>query len=424
MENRNEKPQEKPKISALIKFLLDPDPQIYDKCSSFTKSNMKKMCNVLPFSMGVCGTILGISLSHFCFHDSLISYFITLPLSFGIYLTIDRMVVMADTRKNASFIRRSRFFIAGVFTLFNGFLIDSLVYRGDIDALTQKQIVAAQAIARHETDSLKAPHMIHREALLKQIDAGDARIDERNGSLVREVEGNSLSGLPGRGDVYQEKKARFERETESYARQRTILEQDVAREDSAIVEIERDGMQKINSAPSRIGSGFSHTLEAVHEIVLQSTSNMLLAIVFMCISLILEIIPMLAKQYIDVSEYFKLAQNETDVHLEIAEMQKKNRLEQVAYAHALENDRALHRENGNHQVILYQQKSIHTRSLLDAVHTHFGHFVTKQTEMQKEFPNHYSKHIHHLFDKILNMFKSNQIIAVNAAKPEDVEPEN
>jgi hypothetical protein len=369
----------------------------------------------------LCGIILGSSLSKFAFDNKIGSYMLTIPVSVLVYWFIDRLVVMADTNVNAKFIKISRYVIAGVFGLFNSFLLDSYFYKNDIKAEINIEISAAKDDVQAQTDSLKAIHQVRKTKIFSQIESGEKDLKERSNQLVSEVEGSSFSHHVGRGDVYEEKRAAFDRESAEFANKKALLLVDASKEDSAIAQIDREGVKKKGEVTSQVSTGVNHQMELLHKVIFRKPFNILIAFLFLAVCMTLELLPLLAKYYVNISEYFEHAEYHIEAYLSTAGMKKKNMIDQQEFSMNLGSQRARHAEHGRHAIELLRQQSSHNESILDEVTNHIEAVVQKQAEMKSRYPDHYEKYISAIFDRIFNMFTENQAAATKLIETKEEE---
>lgn len=395
-------------VPGVVKIILAPDKTTFSRCSDYTKNNFKKLTWVLVFSSSLCGLVLGASISKYALGGSTISLFFTVPIAILMYVLLDRTIIMADTRKNVKFLKTSRYVMAIVLGLFNSLLLDSFFYEADIKTEISKDILIEQNNVAVETTALINIREAHKQQILNQIAAGEKALTQRNSELVSEVEGRSFSGHIGKGIIATEKEKALNRETARFEETKVRLLADAAKDDSAIVQIQREGVQKKASAHERVSTGFNNQMALLHRSIMRSAFNIFMAILFFLFAMIFELLPLLAKNQTDLSEYFEIADQDMNAHLQSAEMNTDNLISQQQYMLHLSNQRALHKEQALHQRQLFEQKSTHNELMLEAVTHHFQKIAEKETELKKTYPEQYQQHLSHTFNKMYEMSKTNQ----------------
>ncbi len=405
------------RMPLLVQVLLTPDKKVYGQCSGYTRNNFKTLSKVIAFTVSVCGTILAVSISKFVFGGSPASLVLTLPFGILLYWYLDRMVIMADTKDDPQFIRRSRYFIAVILGLFNSLLIDGCFYAADVKAEINVEVAAKQLVIQQTADSLKGVAQAHIVYIYHQIDSAAGHLRERNNELVQEVEGSAYSHHSGKGVVYDEKKAVLDRETSDFERNKRLLMAEAAKDEATIAEINADAARQKKQIASQVSMGFNHTLELLHLVVMRKPFNMFVAFLFLAVAMVLELLPMLAKKYIDISEYFEHAAYHIAAHLATAEMKKNQIIEQEQHRTDLLNYRVKEAELARHAVETFKQKMAHHERIVNATANYFATIAEKEADLKTRFSDYYPEHISPIFQNLLTRFHTDQQQAFEPSMP-------
>lgn len=397
--------QEGETVPAITKLMLAPTPEVFAECSPYTQGHMSTLAKILLFTVTICGVILGASISHFGFQGKAIAYICAIPIGILLYYFLDRLVVMSDNRENAGIIKKSRIVIAFVFGLFNSFLIDSFWYRQDIIAAQQQEIVAAQSALQFHADSLAANHRAHKDILYGQIKASAQELKGRNTDLVTEAEGSSATHHIGRGPAYFAKLEAYQRDSAANAHTASLIMAEAAKEDSVIADIEHDAATKKVHVPLEVSGGINHQMELLHHAIMRSPVTMLVAFLCLIIAMILELLPLLAKHYLDITEYFLHADHHKEKHLANGELKTSQaiELEQHILTHA--HEQARNEADGAHAIASAHHRMGHREELLAEADNHLGNVIAKEADMQERFPDHFEQHASPLFTDMYDQLR-------------------
>lgn len=387
-------------VPTLTKVKLSPEPAVFSACSPYTRNHMQSLSKVLLFTVTVCGAILGVSLSRFGFHNSALSYLITVPLCLTLYLLLDRLVVMADSKVNAAFIKNSRYVIAIVFGLLNSLLLDSLWYADDIRAERAKEITVQQSIVQHTADSLKNVQVQEKQKLLESVNAEQEELKKRNAEIVKEAEGRGPSGEAGKGKIFAAKVEAYGRDSAIAAEKKTIVLAEAAKRDSAIAGIQREADKKKSEVPSHISKGITTDMTMLHKVVFSSGMNTLVALLLFMMAMILELLPLLAKRYLSIDDYFSHAARHIDTHNANAELKKTQAIHAEQQRMTLALERELREESGKHRILTMQGDMAMSEELLNSIETHLDVVIKKEEALHGRFPRHFAEVIKPLFTDI------------------------
>lgn len=387
-------------VPTLTKVMLGPEPAVFAACSPYTRNHMQSLSKVLLFTVSVCGLVLAISLSRFGFHNSAWSYLITVPLCSTLYLLLDRLVVMADSKVNASYIKNSRYVVAIVFGLLNSLLLDSLWYSSDIAAERAKEVSVQQTIVQQTADSLKNVQVADKSRLLETISAEQQELKERNAAIVLEAEGRGPSREIGKGKIFAAKVEAYGRDSALVAEQKAIVLAEAVKRDSAIAAIQWDAEKKKAEVPSHISKGITTDMTMLHKVVFSSGMNILVAVLLFVMALILELLPLLGKRYLDIAEYFGHAARHIDTHNANAELKKTQVIHAEQHRMTLAHERELKHESGKHRILSMQGDMAMSEELLNSTETHLDVVIKKEEAMQGRFPRHFAEIIKPLFSDI------------------------
>ncbi len=401
-------------VPAITRLMLAPAKAVYQACSEYTRNHFTTLATILLFTVMLCGAIFGISLSKFGFSGSTMSCLITLPIGVLIYGFIDRLVVMADAKKNAVFIKRSRYVIAFVFGMMNSFLIDSYWYKDDINAAIQQEIVSSQNAIQLHADSLSDIQRRHKATLYTQINTSAQELKDRNNALVQEAEGSSYSHHQGIGQIYAAKKAAFDRDSAEFARTNALMLTEAAKDDAIITALQTDAEQQKKLVPGQISHGINHSMELLHKAIFSSPLNMLIAFLMLVVAMVLELLPLLAKHYLDISEYFEHAEQHIQSHLANATIRTEQAIAREEHELSLAHERALQGNHALHALASLQSDMAHRTNVLHSMDEHLTTFSGKEADMQTRFPDHFEEHARPVFHSVYDGFHDSHSKAAHA----------
>lgn len=395
------------KMPFLTTIVLSPVWTIYDKCSKQTQKNMHTISIVLSYTIFICGGVLGISLSTFCFAGHPLSYLFTIPIGIGLYWLIDRLVVMADAHNNATFINVSRIVIATVFCTFNSLLVHTAFFADDIQAEMAKEIVIEQNTIQVEADSAMFVIQEHKEELYDAISEEAEKLHKRNDDLVAEAEGLSPSGHIGMGPVYEAKKEAFSRDSLEFERVRGVMMAEAAKDDSAIVALEQATEEKKANAHHQVSTGFNHTVELLHRVVMRSPLNMFIAVLFFVLCMILELLPFLAKHYLDITEYFEHGKAHVQAYVANRDLHKEHTTAEVKHESTARHKYRMRVITNRFTIATLKQKTQHSENIIVVMGEHFAVMVEQEEKMSVCYPEHFDTHIQPVFNEAYARFGDN-----------------
>ena len=398
-------PDQEERMPAITKIMLAPIKSIYNATTESTKGNFKQLATVLGFTVTISGFLLGASIATFGFANSPFAYMVAVPLSMGLYYLIDKLVVMSDNRKSAGFIKKSRYVIAIALSLLNSMLVDSIWYSDDIRAAQIQKITLNQNKIQSKADSVADVHRAHKDILYGQIHEADQQLQSLNTALTTEAEGAGYSHQVGMGAVYQAKKAALDLQRSENISTKALMLAEAAKDDSAIAEIQRTAAVQKKHVPIEQSKGINESMELLHHAIMKSPITILVAVLCLFIAMIFELLPLLAKTYLDISEYFIIAEHEKEQNIAQAALRSEHAIQLAAHQQTLAHERAQASERDTHILSASQQEMQHRESLLTNSDAHFQNILTKESEMQERYPNHFADHVKPLIDDVYRQFR-------------------
>jgi hypothetical protein len=365
---------------------------------------MNTISKVLAFTVTICGAILGLSVSEYGFNGAWWSYFITIPGGMFFYGLIDRLVVMADARKNKHFIKMSRYVTAIVLCIFNGFLIHDAFFAPDLAAEIAKDVVLKQAEIQMEADSAKHILLLRKDEIYNEIAAEGDELKQRNDQVVFEAEGVSPSGQIGMGPVYAAKKEAFSRDSMEFARVNALMMAEAAKVDSAIVALDKEAAEKKANAHHQVSTGFNHRIELLHEVITRKPLNMFIAAIFFILCMILELLPLLAKYYLNIDEYFEHAAANVEAYLANRDLHKQHTTAEERHKSTLVHKYRIQGITNRYALASLRQKALHSENIIALTGEHFSVLVHHEETLSVSYPDQFDEHIKPVFDNAYKEF--------------------
>ena len=406
---------QKVEVPFITRTMLAPAVAPFSSSSPHTQQNLKSMSKVLAFTVSVSGGVLGASITQFALSGNPWTYLVTIPAGVCFYGILDRMVVMTDTNKNADFIRRSRYAIAGVLGLYASFLIDTKFYQPDIEAERAKEIVVAQAKVQQQADREKKAYQLHKEDFYRKIKEAQAPIKERSNELIKEVEGAGFSGNAGKGKIYQVKYEAFVRDSIEVERQIAVYTKEVKEIDRNIIKLDSETTAKKKQVPTQISTGALKTLDLLHHVVMRKPFNMFVSLLFLLMCMILELLPLLAKFYIDIGEYFEHVRSHVEAYLANKETNKQHTIKKERHRSTLSHNHDIQALSNRYALAHLTQQAAHSEDILHEVEKHFATVVPLETLLATRYPAHFPHHIAPVFVNVYDSFKDSHPKAFHKA---------
>ena len=360
----------------------------YVECSEMTRINFKRLGVSLIFTVLICGSVLAASFCEFWLNGNY--YF--MPLIFigtaTFYYILDTAIIMGDQGRGSAWLKRIRIFIALVLAMFNSFLIDYYFFKTDIDAARVIAVRKEQSIIADNYQYRSAQKKQDRSSLLNDIDKLEGRLSAQLDSLNAEASGMGGSKHKGIAAIWMAKYNSYQsdsiRADGLVADKKIQLTQLSA--DLLVLKNEKDKEQ--GAVTATVSTGINKSLELLHQIVwLEGKfTNKMMSILILIVSMLLELVPLIAKSFYDIDEYFELAENAKDVCSTNSNIRKRNAISTEAARLMNENGLDLLTLSGEHAMDKIKEKMNQSNNMLNTTEAYMDTLINTEKRWEEKYP--------------------------------------
>lgn len=377
---------------------------IYFDCTKSTRRNFSKLGKALLFTVSVCGTILAASFCEFWLGRN----YTYLPLVFIgsalFYYILDQSIIMGDRHRGREGYRMMRILIALVLGLFNSFLIDYYFFKDDIIAARQSAIAHEQQAIQDRYDLQISNKEERKTALLGDVDHMQMRLSTQLDSLNAEANGFGGSRRRGVADVWHAKYKSYQADSLRFGALEQSKMQEVKMLVADIEQLKVKAEIEKSHVPETVSTGINKSLELLHQIIWLDGkfTNIFMSILILIVSMLLELIPLIAKDFFDVEEYFQMASGERELKMTIAGIEKQNNVSKRA--NTLMNEGALEMARLKSQTKIDQMKVELDFAKAATVETeqYMNEFEQKDKRWQEQYPHLYSTYGKPVMEKVFH----------------------
>ena len=376
---------EKPGIFAGI---LTVTKSNYIECSEMTKTNFKRLGLSLIFTVLICGSVLAASFCEFWLNGNY--YF--MPLIFMgtalFYYILDTAIIMGDQGRGSAWLKRIRIFIALVLAMFNSFLIDYYFFKTDIEAARVAVIRTRQAaIADNYQQTTKYKEEIKLN-LLSDIDRLQDHLSAQLDSLNAEASGMGGSKHKGIADVWMAKYNSYQSDSIRAHGSITDKKEQIVQLNKELLSIKQEKDKEQKAVTATVSAGINKSLELLHQIIwLEGKfTNKLMSILILLVSMLLELVPLIAKSFYDTEEYFELAENKKDVCSTNSIIRKRNAISTEAARLMNENTLNLLTLSGEHAMDKIKEKMNHSKDMMNTTEAYMDALINTEKRWEEKYP--------------------------------------
>lgn len=392
--------QQKKDLPATVRFLQVVKCQ-YEACSEGTRANFSRLGKALFFTVLICGSVLAASFCEFW----LARDYRYLPLVFigtGLfYYILDQSIIMGDHHRDGRALRWLRVFIALVLGLFNSFLIDYYFFKTDIEAARAAEVERRQeAILDRYAHGLQEKEA-HKTALYRDIDRLEARLSSQLDSLNAEANGFGGSHKRGIATVWMAKYKNYQTDSTRALAQIAGKQSAIAAVEKELEEQKTAQEKEVASAGNAVSVGINKSLELLHKIIWLDGkfTNRFMSILILLVSMLLELVPLLTKEFFDVEEYFEHIRTQKATLLANASLRMQNAVAKEAAGLAGENAVTVAEQSSLYKVQLLTQDLAHSKRVMEATESYMDELERKEKHWKETYPSLYEQYGKPVIDK-------------------------
>lgn len=360
----------------------------YYECSDITRINFRRLGLSLLFTVLICGAVLAASFCEFWLDHNY--YF--MPLIFIgtalFYYILDTAIIMGDQGRGSSWLKGVRIFIALVLALFNSFLVDYYFFKEDIEAARVTEIRNEQSIISKHFDQQATQKEQEKTYLLKDIDLLQGKLSAQLDSLNAEANGRGGSGHRGIAIIWMAK-------YRSYQADSTRYNELVAYKRLQVEELNKAARQLINEKNKEqmavvptVSGGINKSLELLHQIIWLDGkfTNMFMSILILIVSMLLELVPLIAKSFYDIDEYFEVASHKKDICTTNSNIRKQHAINREAAKLMNEDSMALAVEASEHAINKVKEKMSHSKNMMETSEKYMDELMHTEQRWEEKYP--------------------------------------
>jgi len=298
-----------PRRMPLITYVLHPVKEYYYGCSKQTRRAIRNLAVILLFSASLCGFILSASICKFCFHNSYHYWWLVFPCCGLFYYLLDKSITFGESGTR---LKKLRIVIAIVLGLFNSGLVNFYYFADDIRAARMTVMTHQQDSFRLQANRNDSVILCQRNLLIDSISRIRTRVSAIRKALNGEADGTDGSHEAGIRDIWNKKHDSYKADSISADLQIALLQQAIALCDSSKAHNAAELQSHFKDIALSSSEGINESMQQLHEIVWTrgNFTNKFMFILILLISLIFELIPLMAQHFYDTSQYFSRAHEE------------------------------------------------------------------------------------------------------------------
>ncbi|MBK8516598.1 MAG: DUF4407 domain-containing protein [Saprospiraceae bacterium] len=225
---------------------------------------------------------------------------------------IDRALIHLTGSDYAKFLRIA---IGVLFGLLHGLLLDSFIFRDDINLILEQR--QKTEIKNLEKQSAKENAKVRKDIkeLQAQINDKENFVAERRREIFLEIDGQAASGLRDCGPVCIEKKRLLTQDSTAKYGEIALIREQIKQLQNTIEKTDSLTNTKISTIPNyREEVGLKTRLDIAHDILFTngSLATRMIAIVLFFLAVIFEQLILIFKDYLGVKEYKEVEKRLTD----------------------------------------------------------------------------------------------------------------
>jgi hypothetical protein len=368
--------------------ILNVANNVYASCSEITRINFKRLGLALVFTVFICGAVLAASFCEFWLNRN----YYMLPLIFAgtalFYYILDTAIVMGDTGRGSIALKRIRVFIALVLGLFNSLLIDYYFFKADIDAARHAEIRTEQIIAGQQYSTQILGKEKQATALLRDMDVLESKLSGQLDSLNAEASGMGGSGKRGVANIWMAKYRSYQADSARFGELVIHKRVEVADLKNEILQLKQERLTEDQSIIATVSPGINKSLELLHKVVWQDGKfmNQFMSVLILLVSMLLELVPLIAKSFFSIDEYFELAQHKKEICTTNSSIRKQNAITMEATRLMNENKVSLSVEAGEHTLKILREKMTQSKTMLVATEDYMDAIIKTENRWKEKYP--------------------------------------
>ena len=377
-----------PPNPGVLARLLTVSRTCFSACSDGTRINFTRLGLSLLFTVLICGTVLAASFCEFWMNRD----YRWMPLIFIFtalfYYILDMAIIMGDNGRGTVWLKRLRIFIAVVLALFNSFIIDYYFFKADIDAARIAEVRQAQrstAETYEHTAMLKEQQQID---LLQDIDRLQGKLSVSLDSLNAEANGRGGSQRRGIADVWMAKYRAYQSDSIRANDLVVYKRNEVASLRNELVQIKKQQDVEEASVVGTVSTGINKSLELLHKIIWQEGkfTNMFMSILILLVSMLLELVPLIAKSFYNIDEYFEVAGHAKDICTTNSDIRKQNAVSNEAARLMHESSMALAVGLSEHRLRIMTEKMQHNKMMMLETEQYMDELISTEKRWEEKYP--------------------------------------
>ncbi len=368
--------------------VLSVTKSCYNMCSGNTRINFKRLGMSLFFTVLICGAVLAASFCEFWLNRD----YRWMPLIFigtGLfYYILDTAIIMGDQGRGHVWLKRMRVIIALVLALFNSFLIDYYFFKADIEAARISEIHSVQTGIAEQFDNQLAKKEQQKLSLLKDIDMLQSKLSGQLDSLNAEANGMGGSKHRGIARVWMSKYKAYQSDSIRYGElvyHKRLLVTQLDKENFQLATEKNKGLAAVTPT---VSNGINKSLQLLHKIIWLDGkfTNKLMSVLILLVSMLLELVPLIAKSFYDVEEYFEVAQHQKEICNTNSGLRKQHAIHKEAGRLMNENSLGMAVEVSEHRMNMIKEKMEHSRMMMQETEAYMDELIQNEKRWEEKYP--------------------------------------
>jgi hypothetical protein len=380
----------------------------YFMCSEGTRHNIRKLGKALAFTVGICGTVFAASICEFWLGRQYIYLPIILIGTGMFYYILDQCIILGDHRSGNSLFRHLRVVIALIFGLFNSFLIDYYFFYPDIAAARSAEITANQQNIRQYYIKLVNEQNAKKTNILGVIDKMQLKLSGELDSLNKEANGQGGSGHRGISTIYLNAYKNYQSDSIRFNSAIIQKQKEIGEIETQISNFNTEKGKQINYAVNNVSTGINKSLELLHEVIFKEGKvfNMMMSFLLLLISMLMELVPLLAKGYMNIDEYFTVSDDQKEIHSTNSIIAKQYAVSKIATKLNYDSQLTMLKLTHEHSIDMLQEDIDHSKNVMAQTDYNHSEIEKKDSQWLKKPAEVYALYFKPVIDKAYQNFSA------------------
>ena len=270
----------------------------------------------------------------------------------------------------------------------NVYLFTIVFFKADIDAARHAEILTDQTIISQQYSRKISGKESQATTLLRDVDVLQTKLSQQLDSLNAEASGMDGSGKRGVANIWMAKYRSYQADSARFGELIIHKRAGVAELKNEIRQLENEQQTDEQSIIATVLPGINKSLVLLHKVVWKDGKfmNMFMSVLILLASMLLELVPLIAKSFFNIDEYFELAQHKKEICTTNSSIRKQNAITMEATRLMNGNKVSLTVEAGAHNLTMLREKMSQSKTLLSATEDYMDNIIETENRWEEKYP--------------------------------------